>query len=186
MTIINGTQKHNREGSSKSSRSFGRGEEEQNKRVKDEDFVPYPWDPSKYHLDFKEIYTKACTHHISFPPIKILLTWLSWKEMSKQSYLNLSFKSHKSCAKALSLWELGPRTLWLTHFYEVHSYIYICVCVCVCVCACVCFRIYILIWETNNYLRIFVFYSCSYAKLIEIKGKDKIHCIVSMEKDPMA
>ena len=44
---------------------------------------------------------------------KILLTWLSSKEMSKQSYLDLSSKSHKSCAKALSLWELETRTSWL-------------------------------------------------------------------------
>ena len=45
---------------------------------------------------------------------------------------------------------------------------------------------YILTCETNNYLRIFVLYNCSYAKPIEVKGMDKIHCIVSMEKDLVA
>ena len=98
---------------------------------------------------------------------KILLTWLSWKKMSKKSYLDLSSKSHKSCAKSLSLWELGPGSSWLTHFHEFHS------CVCVCVCVCVCFGMYMLTWGTNNYLRIFVLYSF-YARPTNVKGKDKI------------
>ena len=45
---------------------------------------------------------------------------------------------------------------------------------------------YILTCGTNNYLRIFLLYSCSYAELTEVKGNDKIHCIVSMEKDLVA
>ena len=92
---------------------------------------------------------------------KILLTWLSWKAMPKQSYLDLSSKSHKSCVKALSLWELGPGSSWLTHSYEIHLHI------------CICNRMYILIWGSNNYLKICVLYSYSCAGPIEVKGKDK-------------
>ena len=99
--------------------------------------------------------------------------------------LELEFQIPQVLYKSTKSMRIGAKDFVANPFLW-SSFIYIYMCVCVCVCVCVCFRIYILIWETNNYLRIFVFYSCSYAKLIEIKGKDKIHCIVSMEKDPMA
>ena len=129
--------------------------------AQEEDFVLYPWNPSKISLRLqRNIYKNMHTSNITLSH-KILLTWLPWKEMSKQSYLDLSSKSHKSCVKALSLWELGPRTSWLTHLYEVHLHI------------CICFGMYILTWETNNYLRIFVLYICFYAGPTKVKWKDK-------------
>ena len=88
-----------------------------------------PWT----HLASKETHIKTCTHKISLSPTKILLTWLSWKAMPKQNHLDLSSKSHKSCAKALSLWELGPGSSWLNHFHEIHLHI------------CICIKMYILI-----------------------------------------
>ena len=99
--------------------------------------------------------------HIKYHSLPQNPPHLSWKEMSKQSYLDFSSESHKSCDKALSLWKLGPESSWLTHFHENHLHI------------CICFRMYILTWGTNNCLRIFVLYSCSYAKATEIKGNDK-------------
>ena len=39
-------------------------------RAKEWEFVPYPWDYSKYHLPSKETYAKTCTHHISLSPTK--------------------------------------------------------------------------------------------------------------------
>ena len=58
---------------------------------------------------------------------------LSWKAMPKQSYLDLSSKSHKSCAKAPSLRVLGSGSSWLTHSHEIHLHI------------CICIKMYILI-----------------------------------------
>ena len=80
-----------------------------------------PWT----HLASKETYAKTYTPQIFLSPTKILLTYLSWKVVPKQSHSDLSFKSHKSCAKALSLWELGPGSSWLNHSYEIHLHIFI-------------------------------------------------------------
>ena len=129
--------------------------------AQEEDFVLYPWNPSKISLRLqRNIYKNMHTSDITLSP-KILLTWLSWKKMSKQSYLDFSSKSTKSFAKTLSLWELGLGSSWLTHFHEDHLHI------------CICFRMHILTWGTKNYLRIFVLYN-SYTGPTKVKGKAKI------------
>ena len=137
MSTIKWTPKHSRKGGSRgeSSRGLegsseililqqGRGEKE---RIKQESqgggLRPISLRSFKISLSLqRNIFKNMNTPDITLSH-KILLTWLPWMEMSKQSYLDLSSKSHKSCAKALSLWELGPRTLWLTHLYEIHLHI---------------------------------------------------------------
>ena len=87
-------------------------------RAKEWEFVPYPWDYSKYYLTSKETYVRTCTHQISLSPTK----------SSSPNYLGRQCPSKatwtcKSCAKTLNLWELGLKSSWLTHSHEIHLHI---------------------------------------------------------------
>ena len=104
----------------------GRGKKRgiKQERAKKWEFVPYPWDHSKYHLVSKETYAKTCIHQISLSPTNPpYLTILEGNAQAKP--LELEFQIPHVLCKSTKFVRIGARILVVDSFsWNSSTYMY--------------------------------------------------------------